>query len=169
MERTMLKTQAVMEFPKGTEDALEDLNTWLREFDRVVAHVSNGRGLMAADRISHLLAAWSVHTDVGENMRMDQETTEYSKFEREGHMEECWRILLRRLDMYRVEPAEARRKAEALWSGLHWPGDIDSFHTLMRRAVTKMKQVHLPKADHEICVRYLSSSQLTRLGPWRIH
>ena len=38
--------------------------------------------------------------------------------------------------------AEARRKAEALWDGLCWPGDIDAFHTLMRRAVTALKRNH---------------------------
>ena len=34
-----LKMSATMEFPKGSADALMDLDAWLREFDRVVAHL----------------------------------------------------------------------------------------------------------------------------------
>jgi len=70
-------------------------------------------------------------------------------------MEACWQILLARLNSYRTEPAEARREAQALWSNLRWPGDIDGFHTLLRRAVTAMRRVHYPKPDDEIVIRYL--------------
>ena len=39
--------------------------------------------------------------------------------------------------------------------GLYWPGEIDALHTLMRRAVTSMRRVHLPPPDHQLVTRYL--------------
>ena len=54
--RSMLKTGQTLEFPKGSDSALENLEGWLKEFDRVVQHVSAGVGLLAQDRITHLLA-----------------------------------------------------------------------------------------------------------------
>ena len=85
-----MKTATNMDFPKGSEEALLDLDSWLREFDRVVSHVSSGRGLIAEDRIAHLLACWGAETDVGENMRMDQQVDSYLHMERAGNMEGCW-------------------------------------------------------------------------------
>eukprot|EP00972_Heterocapsa_arctica_P115207 16446576-Heterocapsa_arctica.AAC.1 len=32
--RSTLRTSATMEFPKGSEEALLDLDAWLREYDR---------------------------------------------------------------------------------------------------------------------------------------
>ena len=142
--RSTLKTSATMEFPKGSADALMDLDSWLREFDRVVAHLSGSWGLIPEDRIAHLLSFWGPKTDPGENMRLDQQSDPYLNYEREGQMENCWQVLLARLNRYCVEPSEARRAAEALWNGLYWPGEIDAFHTSMRRAVTSMRRVHMP-------------------------
>ena len=51
-------------FSKET-DALVDLDSCLREFDRVVNHVSSNKGLIAEDRIAHLLSCWPSTTDVG--------------------------------------------------------------------------------------------------------
>ena len=154
-QRTMLKTAAVMEFPKGSEEALEDLDSWLTEFDRVVNHIGGPKGLMISDRIAHLLAAWGKDTIVGENMRLDQQTAAYISAERAGDMQTCWDILLTRLNAYRVEPAEARRRAEHLWAALYWPGDLDSFNTLVRRAVLAMRKAHVDLADHTVVFKYL--------------
>ena len=110
---------------------------------------------MAQDRIVHMLAAWPNETDVGENMRLDTQCQEYLRAERDSNYEFCWEMLLKRLNMYRTEPAEQRRRAESLWSGLYWPGDIDQFNTLVRRAVTALKKVHCPLPDHMIVLRYL--------------
>ena len=144
-----------MEFPKGSADAPMDLDARLREFDRVVAHLSGSRGLIPEDRIAHLLSCWGPETDPGENMRLDQQSDPYLTYEIEGQMENCWQVLLARLDRYRVEPSEARRAAGALWNGLYWPGEIDAFHTLMGRAVTSMRRVHMPLPDHQLATRYL--------------
>ena len=75
--RSTLKTSATMEFPKGSADALMDLDAWLREFDRVVAHLSGSRGLIPEDRIAHLLSCLGPETDPGENMRLDQQSDPY--------------------------------------------------------------------------------------------
>ena len=150
-----MKTSTLLEFPKGNEEALLDLDSWLREFDRVVAHVSSNKGLMAEDRIAHLLSCWGAETDVGENMRMDQQSTEYLVLEAKGEMEKCWSMLLARLNKYRVEPAEARRREEAQWAALYWPGDLDAFHTMVRRAVTALRKAHTPLADHSVVFKYL--------------
>ena len=80
----MLKTTAMLEYPKGTQAALEDLDSWLREFDRAVSHVSSNKGPMAADRISHLLAALPAESDIGTNMRLDQQSIDYLRFEQNG-------------------------------------------------------------------------------------
>ena len=152
---SLMKTSTTMESPKGSDEALEDLDAWLREFDRVVNHVSSNRGMTAQDRIAHLLGLWPDRSDVGENMRLDMNTPEYLRAEILGDHEECWLILLARLNSYRVDPAEGRRKAEALWNAVHWPGNIQGFHTLLRRAVTAMKRYHQPLADHQIVIKYL--------------
>ena len=55
--RTYLKTPQVLEFPKGSVEALEDLDSWLHEFDRVVCHISGDAGMVPQDRIHNLLAA----------------------------------------------------------------------------------------------------------------
>ena len=67
----MMKTTTTIDFPKGTPEALLDLDSWLREFDRVVAHISGNSGMIPEDRIAHLLGCWGPETDMGENMRMD--------------------------------------------------------------------------------------------------
>ena len=61
-----------------------DRNAWLREFDRVVAHLSGSRGLIPEDRIAHLLSCWGPETDPGENMRLDQQPDPYLTYENEG-------------------------------------------------------------------------------------
>ena len=86
---------------------------------------------------------------------MDQQTDEHLRYEADGDAEDCWAMLLHRLNGYRAEPAEARRNAEALWAGLYWPGDIDAFHTLLRRALTAMRRIHCPLHDYQIVHRYL--------------
>ena len=79
--RTTFKTTQLLDFPKGSVDALENLDMWLDELNRVVNHVSGGRGLVPQDKITHMLAAWPMETDVGENLRMDQRTLEYKEKE----------------------------------------------------------------------------------------
>ena len=155
--RTLLKTTHVLDFPKGSTEALENLDAWLQEFDRVVQHVSSGQGLVAQDRITHLLAAWPRETLVGENMRLDQQTKEYRRLEAAGDMESCWRLLLKTLRGYTVPPAVARRKAQSYWSALAWPADntLASFHTLLRRALMACERNNIPKDDHEVVMRYL--------------
>ena len=151
-----LKTSAAMGFPKGSADALMDLDAWLREFDRRVAHLSGSQGLIPEGRIAHLLSCWGPEMDpAGENMHLDQQSDPYLTYEREGQMENCWQVLLARLNRYLVDPGEARRAAEALWNGLYWPGEIDAFHTLVRRAATSMRRVHMPLPDHLLVTRYL--------------
>ncbi len=86
-----------MDFPKASEDTLGDLDTWLKEFDRVVAHVSGNCGLIPEDRITHLLSCWSSETDAGENMRPDQQSDVHLEAESAGRMAECWQMLLARL------------------------------------------------------------------------
>ena len=75
--RSTLQTSATMELPKGSADALLDFDSWLRKFDRVVAHLSGSRGLIPEDRIAHLLSCWGPETDPGENMRLDQQSDPY--------------------------------------------------------------------------------------------
>ena len=151
---SVMKTNTQMNFTMGSEEALADLDSWLREFDRVMLHVSGGQ-MIAQDKITHLLSCWPQDTDVGENMRMDQQSSEYLEAESQGDMERCWLMLLARLNTYRVEPCEARKRAEGLWLGLYWPGDIETFHTLLRRAVTAMRRVHQSIPDHQIIIKYL--------------
>ena len=76
----------------------------MREFDRVVAHVSGSRGMLAAVRIAHLLSCWPCEGDIVENLRLDQQTHEYLSLRAQGNMESRWAILLARLNTYRVEP-----------------------------------------------------------------
>ena len=78
----------------GSEAALEDLDAWLQEFDRVVDHVSSGRGIIAQDRIGNLLACWPKETNIGENLRMDQRQHDYLEAEQRGDYELCWKMLL---------------------------------------------------------------------------
>ena len=54
-ERSFLKMAGVIEFPKATEKAFDDLHKWLTRFDSVVQHVYGNRGLTAADRTAHFL------------------------------------------------------------------------------------------------------------------
>ena len=69
----------MLPFEKGSEAALEDLQRWITEFNRVVDHVSGGRGLPAKDRIVHLHAAWTPDLPgdaglAGENIRLDRDS-----------------------------------------------------------------------------------------------
>ena len=93
-----MKTSATIEFPKGSADALMDLGAWLREFDRVVAHLSGSRGLIPEGHIAHLLSCWGPGTDPGGNMRLDQQSDPYLTYEREGQMVICVQVLLARLN-----------------------------------------------------------------------
>ena len=153
--QSQMKTTTVVEFTKGSPEALCDLDAWLLEFDRVVLHISGGEGLIAQDRITHLLSCWSGDTDIGENMRLDQREDAYRTLEKAGKYQECLDILLNTLDGYRVAPVEARRHAEALWNGLAWPDNIESFHTLLRRARTALRKVHQAPPDDMVVMKYL--------------
>ena len=75
-QRSSLKVTTTIEFPKGSDVALESLDAWFREFDKVIDHI----GIRSAkDRIVHLLAAWPNDTIVGENLQLDMEEREYQK------------------------------------------------------------------------------------------
>ena len=74
--RSTLKTVHMLEFEKGSEVALEDLERWLVEFHRVVDHVSGGHGLPFKTLIVHLRACWTNTLPgdagrAGENIRLD--------------------------------------------------------------------------------------------------
>ena len=56
--------------------------------DGIAPHVSSNNGLIAEDRIAHLLSCWGPDTDVGENMRMNQQTSQYIELENMGK----WKI-----------------------------------------------------------------------------
>ena len=80
--RTHLKANSIIEFPKGSTDALDDLEEWLREFDRVTMHISNNQGMNSQDRILHLMAAWPKGTDFGDELRLEQTMSVYLEWER---------------------------------------------------------------------------------------
>ena len=88
--QSYLKTSQTLEFPVGTEASLEGLDGWLQEFDRVVDNVSGGRGMIAQNRIGHLLACWPKETNIGENMRMDQRQHDYLEAEQRCDYECCY-------------------------------------------------------------------------------
>ena len=150
--RSMVKTTQVAHFPKGNKDALGRLDLWLEEFDAVCDHLG---GCTAQDRITHMLACWPLETDVGENMRLDQQSVEYRSARAEGHHEDCFQMLIARLCTYRTEPSEARKEAQSLWNGLYWPGHIQGYVTLFRRAVMACKRNHIPKQDFDVVLRFL--------------
>ena len=92
--RSTLKTVQMLDFEKGSDSALEDLDRWLTDFGRVADHVSGGRGLPAKDKIVHLRACWPATLpgepgQAGENLRMAQETAEYKRMEAGGDCEGC--------------------------------------------------------------------------------
>ena len=63
--------------------------------------------------------------------------------------------LLDRLRTFQVEPAVSRRQAQKLWGDLHWPGQLEQFHTLLRRELAACEKNHIPKQEHDIVLRYL--------------
>ena len=74
-----------------------------------------------------------------------------------GELESCWQMLLTTLRSYAVPPATALRNAQKLWRNWAWPSDntIQSFHTLLRRTLMACERNHIPKAEHEVVLRYL--------------
>ena len=134
---------------------MEDLDSWLREFDRVVKHVSAGQGLLPEDRIAHMLASWPAESLVGENLRLVQASLAYQRLELDEDLESCWEMILRRLRTFAVQPAVARWRAQDLWRNLYWPGDIDQFHTVLDRCLAAHIRNHIPKAEDEVVLRYL--------------
>ena len=157
-----LRTVQMLDCEKGSEVALEDLPRWLTEFNRVVDHVSGGRGLPAKDRIVRLHAAWTPDLPgdagrAGEDIRLDRDTAEYKRLEAAADFERCWSILIRTLERRATPPANARRKAQALWSSLAWPqeGGIKAFHLKSRQAFMACERNHVPKADHDVVLRYM--------------
>ena len=116
--QTTMKTSATMDFPPGTPKALENLDAWLCEFERVAKHVSSGLGLSVEDRIAHLVTCWPIEMDVGENLRLDQDSERYKDMDERGDALGCWKMLLDRLNTYRQEPVICRRKAEREWSDM---------------------------------------------------
>ena len=119
----------------------------MREFDWIALHVSAGQGLLPEDQITHLLASWPEGSLVGDNLRLDQESLEYRASENVGDLESRWAMLLIRLKEHAIEPAIARRKAEAAWRELYWTGDLDSFNLLFRQALTGLRRNHISKVD----------------------
>lgn len=152
--RSMLKTNQVLEFPVGSAAALEDLDSWLQEFDRVMKHLC-GVGSTPEDRIHQLLACWPMETLVGGNLRMDQNSKEYRQLYDAGNIEGCWSMLLGRLNSFRAEPVVSRRKAEELWRTLTWTGDCESFHTVLRKTLTACARNNIPRTDYEVVIKYL--------------
>ena len=100
-----LKTVHMLEFEKGSEVALEDLERWLVEFHRVVDHVSGGHGLPFKTLIVHLRACWTNTLPgdagrAGENIRLDQETAAYRSMEAATNYEGCFNMLVNTLRKY---------------------------------------------------------------------
>ena len=86
-------------------------------------------------------------------MRLDRQSIEYLTFERTSQIYQCWQMLVKRFNSYRVGAAEARREAEALWNGLYWPGNIEALNTLVRRAVTALRRGHHPQLEYAIVLK----------------
>ena len=63
--KSHMRTTSNLTFTAGSKRALQDLDLWLDEFDRTVAHVSNNQGLTAQDRIVYLVVAWPSEGEVG--------------------------------------------------------------------------------------------------------
>ena len=95
--RSHLKTSTTVEFERGSESALDDLEGWFLSFDRTVDHISNGQGLPAQDRIQHLVTAWKDVQIVGTALVDCQRTEKYQEMESKRNYEDCWWILLEKL------------------------------------------------------------------------
>ncbi|MDP6129542.1 MAG: hypothetical protein QGH77_08050, partial [Planctomycetota bacterium] len=153
--RSILKTESSITFPKGSAEALEDLDKWLQEFDRINRHACGSEVSLPADRIHHLLSCWEVGTVVGDMLRMDQVSPEYQALEADGALEECWQMLLKRLNEFREPPVVVLRKARDKWQKLYWTGDPKSFHLLFRQAIAACARAHVPKTDYDAVLKYL--------------
>ena len=113
------KTSINLTFPVGNKAHLADLELWLREFDRVVDNVSNNYGLLAQDKITHLLAAWPADGEtmaVDRDLRFHQTIDEYAGHERAGRHDDCWLLLLDVLRANGSQPFEARKAAQKWWN-----------------------------------------------------
>jgi len=156
--KTQFRSSAVLAFPKGSKQALMDLDQWLREFDRVIAHVSNNTGLTAQDRITHLLASWPLEGETkvaGKELRYEQESEDYSRLEKAGNFEACCLRLLNGLKRCALQPVEARRNAQQQWNSWKWQGDIRNYNLDAREAARACARQNIPKADHDVVLRYL--------------
>ena len=58
-QKATLRVPVQAKFPEGSLDALENLQEWFREFDRVVHHCSGGAGLLASERVAHIVSLWA--------------------------------------------------------------------------------------------------------------
>ena len=71
--RHAMKVPTMIEFPKGNEDQLEDVDAYLREVERVCKHMVAGGKLDPMEKASMLVLAWPKSHRVGQALRLTQE------------------------------------------------------------------------------------------------
>jgi hypothetical protein len=90
-----LKVNASTAFPKGSDKALEDLDSWFNELIRVSKHLNGGAiPQPPLERITSLLDCWEMSHKVGRALRTQQNDPEYLEKERLLEGEWCWKKLL---------------------------------------------------------------------------
>ena len=149
-----MKTTHTLEFTKGSQEALGDLDMWFQEFYRVLRHLCGTGDPPTEDKIVHLLSQWPMDSVQGKQLRLDQASPEYLELEKNQDLDACYAMLKSRLYSFKEEPVVRLRKAEKLWDELYWPGTVEGFHCLFREATMALRKNHVVKNDYEIVFKY---------------
>ena len=68
----------------------------------------------------------------------------------------CLRVLIGTLEKHAIPQAQARRRAQALWSDPPWPREgIKVVHIQLRQALMACGRQHVVKVDHDVVLRDL--------------
>ncbi|CAE8737884.1 unnamed protein product, partial [Polarella glacialis] len=147
--RYNMKVPALSSFPVVSPAHLENVEEYLREFERVSRHVTGGKTLPREEAITHLLQCWPKDSVVGDALRVAQRDQAYFAAEVAGNFAECWELLIAELEDHGKSRAVSRRDAQQAWKALKMnPGEhVREFHKAFQEF----------PADYELAMQYMDT------------
>ena len=92
--RGHIKVNASIEFPKGTDESLADVDKWVLEFERVARLAGGGSDIGAEEKCSMLVTCWPAENLVGKTLRTLQRSSQWLTLQADGNWSGCWQVLL---------------------------------------------------------------------------
>ena len=154
-----VKVPVLGSIPKGTAQDLEDIDGFLKEFERTCKQISGGPALPDDEQIAILLQCWEKGTVVGDALRLQQRQPGYLEAEKANKYQVCFEQLIAELVKKSTSRAQGRRIAQRDWRELKQTASetCKDFEQRFRKVYTAYCRFLPPLGEQDMLMHYLDS------------